>query len=485
MAGFGNFAAGLAKGAIDTYSTLDDLERKKKESDRLERDMAMREEEFGRLRTERQALRTAISEMPTGDTVSAPDFGGGTGGIDGDAPMVTRTITPEEKMANFRQRAIALGADPLAVQQFEAGGLQMDAARQGLKKGKFELDKLEGDAEFDKKFKATMQGVYQHSATRLTDIRSTAETGGMKGLVEKFGPELKQALGADVSLVGNNIVVKQKGQKPQTISSLGEAVSALENAAQMEFGKKLESALVGQGLFKTPQEMLAYFSGRREEDRKTRDTDSQIMLRGAQANQANAAAGYYARGGSSAQRQTAGQAMQEKIDGYATVLMKANPNMTRAEAEKQAAGVILRAPVEKPEYTPADINNFLRDQGGSVVRVDKSTGKSITLSQLPMEEQLRIARQALGRSGGPEAPGGLPDVDPTKMVKPGASPAAAPAQKGAVPANDRMAPVQAAYEKWQGAKGPWYLPTPQADVKYLQQLEREYEQALQQYQAGR
>ena len=121
-----------------------------------------------------------------------------------------------------------------------------------------------------------------------------------------------------------------------------------------------------------------------------------------------------------------------------------------------------------------------------------------------MSEQIRIARNALG--AGDVQLGGFPDVDPTKMVKPGApaaaktavpaastsdSPAAPraalvlPGQSGPAQGGiDRYAPVQEAYDAWQNAKGPWYLPTPMANENIIKGFEREYLKALQQYQAG-
>ena len=449
---------------MNTYSTLEDIERKKKESERAERTLKMQETEFNQKQEERQALKDAADQtygrvgkdaltgylqndagigaqqaqglqvnsgdaaFDAADRAQLADTLRANAKAQGAAVPELPKYTREQAAKDYADRLYAI--DPTKGQQAEAGAL-------ALKKGGLEVKGLERQASFDDRFDKVMGEIHKQSATRLTDIETTAQTGGMKGLVEKFGPELKQALGADVQLVGNNIVVKTKGQKPQTISSLDQAVQALQGAAQMEFGKNLETRLVSEGLFKSPQEMLTYFQNRREADRKDRDTDSQIEYRRAAGLKDIAAAGYYNRGGTSANKQTQGQILTEKIDAYATIMMKADPNLSRADAEKRAAQVIMRDPEAKPDMTPADVNSFLKDQAGTVVRVDERTKKPVRLGDLPLEEQLQIARQSLGRGGMPGAVGGgLPDANPEKMTRSGAT--QAPPQKQAIPYTQRL-----------------------------------------------
>ena len=318
MAGIGSFAAGLSQGYMNTYSTLSDIERRKQESDRAERLAKMQETKFQQEQDDRRALSDASQQTYgrvgkaalTGDLqkdtgigaqqAQALNVNSGDAAFDaadraqladtlrgnaqrqGAAVPELPTYTREQAAKDYSDRLYTI--DPLKGQQAEAGAL-------ALKKGGLEVKALERDADFNARFDKVMQGVYQSSAARMQEIQTTAEAGGMKGLVDKFGPELKKALGADVQLVGNNIVVKVKGQKPQTISSLSQAVQALQGAAQLEFGQQLEQRMLSDGLFKSPQELVKFFQDRREADRKDRDTDSAIALRDAQGAEARARAG--------------------------------------------------------------------------------------------------------------------------------------------------------------------------------------------------
>lgn len=457
------FAQGFQMGS-EAYDASEKMRLAKAAEARADKEFARKEKGWATEDAVQQAIATGQQQTGTGYGDAQARMLAEQGGDDPEFAAAARQSAIDVGRENV-QRAQAAGALPQGMQvktadqaqadtigkvraldwkagqAMEAGDLQIQNAKQTLKKGGLEVKALERQASFDDKFDKVMGGLHQESATRLQDIETTAQTGGMKGLVEKFGPELKKALGSDVQLVGNNIVVKEKGQKPRTISSLSEAVSALEGAAQMEFGKNLESRMISEGLFKTPQELVKYFQDKREADRKDRDTDSTIAYRAAHSRLFDKQGAYYDRGGASANKQTQGQILTEKIDAYATIMMKADPNLSRADAEKRAAQVIMRDPEAKPEMTPADVNSFLKDQAGTVIRVDPNTKKPVRLGDLPLEEQLQIARQSLGRSGMPgAASGGLPDVNPKAMVKPGAAAApAAPAQQGgALPLTSRL-----------------------------------------------
>lgn len=464
-----SFGAGFAQGFTSTFNALEAAEARKKADERAEKQLRFQEEEsdrrrreFERLEKERTALRTALSEAPTGDQIQVPTFEGMTGGYDQqDAPMRTEAITPDQRRVNLRQRALALGADPEAVQRFEAGDIQMEAGRLGIRKGeqdikvgeqnlrknRLEIDRLERTEELNKQFRQISQDVQKQFGARMVELEQIGQTDGLRGIFKRYQSELKKALpGMDVQLIGNNIVVKQGKEVIETISTVKQAVTALKGLLEADYPRALEQALIKANVFSSPKEQLDYFASLRKERREEAESASKITLQGAQTNKENAAAGYYNRGGASANRQTAGAAIRERIGAYAEVLQAADPTLTPEEAKKRAAQVILRDPEARPDVTSADVINFLEKMQGTVIRPDPNTGKPVTLAQLPIEEQIQIARSALSRGspagrGGTALPGGLPDANPSQMTRPGApAPAADPAARpqSALPLTDRL-----------------------------------------------
>jgi hypothetical protein len=151
--------------------------------------------------------------------------------------------------------------------QHEATSLQLKSARR--------------TATLDDQFDKVMSDLHKESADRMTSITDTAQQEGMKGLVSKFGPDLKKAYpGMDIQQVGNTIVVSH-GRERQVISSTDEAVAALKKAAGAEFSQKMQDRLLP--LFKDAGSLAAYMKGREENDIKRQE--------------ANTHAGFYGPGG--------------------------------------------------------------------------------------------------------------------------------------------------------------------------------------------
>jgi transcriptional regulator with PAS, ATPase and Fis domain len=149
---------------------------------------------------------------------------------------------------------------------------EIAAAKQNLELGtqtldlnKFKLTKAKTDQAFDEKFQGALKDVMQESKDTLDKIRTTAETSGMKGLVDTFGSQLKTAFKHDISLVGNSIIVKDNdGKTLHTINSTAEAVSLLEGAAKEQFNKSLSDKMVTSGLFRNPEELNSFVKNQRE-----------------------------------------------------------------------------------------------------------------------------------------------------------------------------------------------------------------------------
>ncbi len=183
-------------------------------------------------------------------------------------------LTGDKAADRYEQLAGAAG-NPMAMK--EAVGLkksqaEIAAAKQNLELGsqtldlnKFKLTKAKTDQEFDEKFQGALKDVMTESAKTLDKIKTTAETGGMKGLVDTFGSQLKTAFKHDISLVGNNIIVKDNdGKTLHTINSTAEAVSLLEGAAKEQFNKSLSDKMVTSGLFRNPEELNTFVKNQRD-----------------------------------------------------------------------------------------------------------------------------------------------------------------------------------------------------------------------------
>jgi len=158
-------------------------------------------------------------------------------------------LTGKQVAEKYQQLAGAAG-NPVAIEK--ALGLrkteaELAAAEQNIKLNEqtydlngFKLRKAETEQKFDDKFQGALQDVMKASQETLSKIHTTAETGGMKGLVEAFGPQLKEAFKHDISLVGNSIIVKDSnGKTLHTINNTAEAVNLLEGAAKEQFNKNL------------------------------------------------------------------------------------------------------------------------------------------------------------------------------------------------------------------------------------------------------
>jgi hypothetical protein len=393
-------------------------------------------------------------------------------------------LTGEKAAERFQQLAGAAG-NPVAIEK--ALGLrkteaELAAAKQNIKLNEqtydlngFKLKKAQTEQQFDERFQGALQDVMTESAKTLDKIKTTAETGGMKGLVDAFGPQLKEAFKHDISLVGNSIIVKgSDGKTLHTINSTAEAVNLLEGAAKEQFNKNLSDKMVSSGLFRNPEELNAFVKNQRDYNIAQMNSVSERMkaeasqsnaattaselaakvkanLFGAQANQANAAAGasqahakyFDAEAGRAKLQvtllqsdQAARTAAQPFLDEYA----KLTPAEQKGEKgialiEKAAVTAATKSTdfsrlltatgankTPKPEISNADVLNFVKENGDadSSVRNPKNNDKFFKIRELPLDQQRAAAEQFyMGK-----AAGGLPAPDISNMQKPGAAPAA-------------------------------------------------------------
>jgi len=106
-----NFGAALgaaAKSGMDTYMSMEENARRKKELEFREAEANWQEEQR---QQERKLNEITSQTLGMGDTrVTGQDYTGVTGGIDTAEPALrTEAYTPQQKMADFKQRALGAG----------------------------------------------------------------------------------------------------------------------------------------------------------------------------------------------------------------------------------------------------------------------------------------------------------------------------------------------------------------------------------------
>lgn len=115
---------------------------------------------------------------------------------------------------------------------------------------------------------------------------------------------------------------------------------------------------------------------------------------------------------------------------------------------------------QRPAIGMKELSEFVNTMGGQPSRVpDPKTGKPIPIGQLS-PDQIRSYAESF-YYGAPNDGGGLPAVKPPSAA-PGA-PRPTAMQPVGIPS--RQDALQAAYDKWQGLKTPWYMPSPRANAE--------------------
>jgi len=408
--------------------------------------------------------------------------------------FAVQPLTGDKAADRYEQLAGAAG-NPMAMEKavgLKKSQAEIAAAKQNLELGsqtldlnKFKLTKAKTDQAFDEKFQGALQDVMTESKNTLDKIKTTAETGGMKGLVDTFGSQLKTAFKHDISLVGNNIIVKDNdGKTLHTINSTAEAVSLLEGAAKEQFNKSLSDKMVSSGLFRNPEELNAFVKNQRDYNIAQMNSVSERMkaeasqsnaattagelaekikanLFGAQANQANAAAGastghanyFNAEAGITKLRESllkadekAREAAQPSLDAYAALTpaeQKGEKGVALIEKAAVAAATkstdfsrLLIATgankTPKPEIPIADQEKFVGLFGSSPSTLFKDAKDlPLPISKLNPAQLIQEIRAQHGAEGA----GGLPMPDTSAMKKTGA-PAAGDGAGGAKSAID-------------------------------------------------
>jgi len=399
----GAFAGGLAQGGMSTYRMLEDIESQKKRDALIE----MQTQDAKDERAGKAALRTAISETPTTNNTFAPNFGG-TGGIDADTAPVPVKTTDSERMAGLTQRAIAAGADPMAVQKYQLGTYQLQNERRTseLNQKKFDL--------------------HQDREDKENKLQELVKANDAAGIVNYFGPLMAKETGHSYGIVN-----KPDGQVVEIRDDKGKLVESHKADAAYLAGK-LSPAI--------DQHYISKWAAL-DPDFGLKVTANKVAERGVAVHEKDLAekikVGLFS--AQAAQAKGAANASNAHASLYQNMVKVANSSMEGAEVmkpflkefseldEKDQAGDKGRAlliqgataaakksgditgiinALKKPDrmaISHADLNKTVENLAGSTV-INPDTGKKVSFSSLPPDEQYRLARTAIG--GGTDEGGG-------------------------------------------------------------------------------
>jgi len=290
---------GAAEGASDTYFKL-------KKQQREDAEMQQRREvhdAWKREQAENDQLRALAGEtLGRSDTPEAWRTAGGAMGPQLESaqtalPANAAEAFPAQKMYS-RDQAMkefttrAMGINPTKAMEYETKGLQNQGARQNIKKGEYELTRLERDSRQDAAFETYMAETNKKLVGVRQDIQGTFDTDGMNGLVKKYGSDFRDATGNSVALVGNALVIKDSKGKVvgQPVTRPEDAVNALSNVIGQKAMQASLDGMITKGLFRNSAELMSYFKDRNAMENQTSSAQSQRISALASQTSANASA---------------------------------------------------------------------------------------------------------------------------------------------------------------------------------------------------
>lgn len=390
----GAFAGGLAQGGANTYFRMGEAQRQEEELAMRKQEAAYQEE----LRQQERKLNEITSQtLGMGDTrVTGQDYTGVTGGIDTAEPALkTEAYTPQQKMADFKQRALSAGV-PLQKVTATASAQRAEkyAEKEEMALGFSQqvMDDIKANpTDLGVVFKKHFQGQYNE--------------GKLPGLGDGKTAEV-----VPVATGGQSIVLKDaKGKVTKTIPLNVDTIQALT--------QKWAGAMMASS---SP----ASWWKSREEDLKSREVGakealvpSEIAKNQALASQATAHAGVYNNLLTTAkENKAAGEAMKPYLDEFAAltpeeqsgakgqaVLLKGAT--AGAQKSKDLAGIVsmLRKPdraavsPERDKAAHAALNAAIETGDQKKIDFAKSQYQDV-FGEDPLVKQVREAMEAKNRA---------------------------------------------------------------------------------------
>lgn len=404
---FGAALGGAAEGASDTYFKI-------KEQQRRDAEMKQRQEihdAWKREQAENEQLKALAGE--TYGRVDQPEAFRSAGGQMGPQLEGAQTALPanaaeafpaqklygrDQAMKDFQARA--MGINPMKAMDYETKALQTESSRQAIKKGSYELTKLERDARQDAAFESYMSETHQKLAGMRQEIQGTFDTDGMNGLVKKYGSDFKDATGNSVALVGNALVIKDSKGKVvgQPVTRPEDAVNALSNVIGQKAMQASLDGMVTKGLFRNSAELMDYFTKR--STMRTQETTAAAATSNAEANMISARAA----------AQNAGTQAQLAVSHAALYNAQAAMSSAHADLFKQSIKTAEGNTEAKAAMQPyldkiAEIKDPLSDEGRR--EVEKLTLQAVTAGAKHSSDMVKL----LGELKKPDK-SQAPEVDP-------------------------------------------------------------------------
>jgi hypothetical protein len=343
----GAFAGGLAKGGMDTYSTLTDIEAKKQETEqRREQFEAWRKEQAGK-----EALRVAIAEQGDMNTATpgAMMAGPAPQGLPQEGGYMTPEVSASEKLARVRQRAIEGGADPTAVMQY-ANAQRADTSAFNAEKA-FEWMRNSDKAVAEKGLRKAAE---EYLIPHYNENKGTLNDGLTAKIVDtKNGPVVQFS-----DSKGN---VQNDKTRPLTMDNFRLArnevgASMLAAAGPEHFYKSQELGLKGREVAAKEGELGVH---------------KEFYGKGGTYERA---AGMRAGGGDKSIKARAGEYAEALVDA-GTINPATKKPYTTQEAKQYALGVALKDPntKAKAEWTMSPAGDFRSNAAGVVQDYDSKT----------------------------------------------------------------------------------------------------------------
>lgn len=400
---FGAFAGGLAKGGLDTYASLTDIEAKRLETEQRRKEIQGKE-----------ALRAAIAEQGDMNTATpgAMMAGPAPQGLPQEGGYMTPEVAASEKLARVRQRALEGGADPTAVMQY-ANLQRADTSAFNTEKA-FEWMRNSDKAVADKGLRKAAE---EYLLPHYNENKGTLNDGLTAKIVDtKNGPVVQFS---DSKGNVQNDKTRQLTMDTFRLARDEVGASMLAAAGPEHFYKAKELGLKG-----------------REVGVKEALVPSEIAKNKALANQANTHASVYGNMLQTAKdSKEAGKAMQPYLDEFAALTPE-------EQAGAKGQGILLKGATAGAQKSKdlAGIVTMLRKPDRAAVSAEQEKAAYAAWNEANTPEQQRAvkAKYPNVQLGGPSAL----DIAITNRTKGGTTDTAAPTVAGRPLYNTPMSELQ-------------------------------------------